>query len=182
MEKNMLIGFLLAVLGIYVLLATPLKSYTQPIMIMSVIPFGIVGAVIGHGIMGYPLSMMSIFGIIALSGIIVNDSLLLVDFVNQSVKNGELSYEEAIIQAGQRRFRAIFLTTVTTFLGILPMTLESSIQATNMIPMAISLTFGEIFGTTITLLLIPCLYMIVIDIRRWLGMSDSSLLQTADNA
>lgn len=165
MEKSMKTSFIIALLGVYVLLAIPLKSYVQPVIIMSVIPFGIVGAILGHGLLGYPVSMMSIFGIIALTGVVVNDSLVMVSFVNDSVRNGEMSREEAIMNAGQRRFRAIILTTLTTFVGVLPMIFETSMQAANMIPMAISLGFGVLFATMITLVLLPCLYLILHDIQ-----------------
>lgn len=165
MEKSMKTSFVVALLAVYVLLAIPLKSYVQPVIIMSVIPFGIVGAILGHGLLGYPVSMMSIFGIIALTGVVVNDSLVMVSFVNESVRNGEMSRLEAIMRAGQRRFRAIILTTLTTFVGVLPMIFETSMQAANMIPMAISLGFGVLFATMITLVLLPCLYLILHDIQ-----------------
>lgn len=166
MESSMKRSFILALLGVYVLLSIPLKSYLQPFIIMSVIPFGIVGAILGHWLMGYPFSMMSIFGVIALSGVVVNDSLVMVSFVNDSVREGSMSRIDAIMNAGQKRFRAIILTTATTFFGVLPMTLETSMQAANMIPMAISLGFGVLFATTVTLLLLPCLYMALHDIQQ----------------
>ncbi len=168
MEQSMRTSFLFALLGVYVLLAIPLKSYSQPLIIMTVIPFGIVGAILGHGLLGYPFSMMSIFGVIALTGVVVNDSLVMVSFVNHSVREGE-SRIDAIMNAGQKRFRAIILTTLTTFIGVLPMIFETSMQAANMIPMAISLGFGVLFATTVTLILIPCLYMALHDIQDALG-------------
>ncbi len=169
MESSMKRSFILALLGVFVLLCIPLKSYFQPLIIMSVIPFGIVGAILGHWLMGYPFSMMSIFGVIALSGVVVNDSLVMVSFVNDSVRDGEMSRLDAIMTAGQKRFRAIILTTATTFFGVLPMTLETSMQAANMIPMAISLGFGVLFATTVTLILLPCLYMVLHDIEIKFG-------------
>lgn len=165
MEDQLKTYFLIAMLGVFILLAIPLKSYLQPLIIMSAIPFGIVGAILGHGLLGFAVSMMSLFGIVALTGVVVNDSLLMVDFVNRSVRDG-MDKMSAILQAGQIRFRAIILTTITTFFGVLPMIMEQSLQAKNMIPMAISLGFGVLFATAITLLLIPCLYMMLDDIKR----------------
>jgi multidrug efflux pump subunit AcrB len=133
-------------------------------IIMSAIPFGIVGAIFGHLLMGYPISLMSLFGIIALSGVVVNDSLLMVDFVNRAVKEGR-SFADAVLHAGGERFRAIILTTVTTFVGLVPMLMEPSLQAESMIPMAVSLGFGIVFATSITLLLVPCLYLALEDVK-----------------
>ena len=166
MANSMGIGFALAMFGIYALLAIATRTYLQPLIIMGVIPFGIIGAIIGHWIAGYPMSMMSLMGIIALSGVVVNDSLILVDFVNKASAEG-MEKVEAILQAGKRRFRAILLTSLTTFLGLAPMLLEQSAQAKFMIPMAVSLAFGIVFATVITLLLVPCLYMILDDRERW---------------
>lgn len=161
------VGLGLALFGIYALLAIPTASYLQPLIIMGVIPFGIIGAVIGHWLLGFPVSMMSGMGLVALSGVVVNDSLILVDYVNRAVAAGE-DKSVAIIDAACRRFRAIMLTSITTFLGLAPMLLERSAQAEAMIPMAISLAFGIVFATVITLLLVPSLYMILDDLhRRW---------------
>ncbi len=164
LEKELLVGFCLALLGIYALLAIPLKSYNQPIIIMSVIPFGLIGAVVGHVLMGMTVSMMSIFGIIALSGVVVNDSLIMVDFINRSIAKGN-DILKAVVEAGRSRFRAILLTSLTTFFGVLPILLETSMQAQFVIPMAVSLGFGIIFATVITLLLVPCLYMVLDDLK-----------------
>ncbi len=166
LAKSMMIGFTLALFGIYALLAIPTKSYLQPLIIMGVIPFGIIGAIVGHWITGYPLSMMSLMGVIALSGVVVNDSLILVDYINKAVKSGTDLFS-AVIEAGTRRFRAIMLTSLTTFFGLAPMLLERSAQAQSIVPMAISLAFGIVFATVITLLLVPCLYMILNDLARW---------------
>lgn len=155
-------GFLLALLLIYALLAIPFRSYAQPILIMAAIPFGLVGAVIGHLLMGYQMSILSLFGLIALSGVVVNDSLLLIDAINKFRREGVAVFD-SIIQAGQRRFRPILLTSLTTFFGLMPMILETSVQAKFLIPMAISLGFGVMFATGITLVLIPCLYFILED-------------------
>jgi len=173
MARSMVIGFALALFGIYSLLAIPTKSYVQPLIIMGVIPFGIIGAVVGHMLFDYAISMMSLLGIIALSGVVVNDSLIMVDFVNRAVREG-LPRREAAVQAGMRRFRAIILTSLTTFCGLVPMLLETSTQAKVIIPMAISLAFGIVFATVITLLLVPCLYVILDDAKQWLGMAGTS--------
>ena len=158
-------GLLFALFAIYTLLAIPLKSYSQPFIIMSVIPFGIVGAIIGHLVLGMAVSVLSICGIIALSGVVVNDSLIMVDFVNRARKEG-LSLIDAAISAGTQRFRAIILTSLTTFMGLMPIVFERSLQAQIVIPMAISLAFGILFATVITLLLVPALYLILNDIKN----------------
>lgn len=160
--QSLLYGFAGALFGIYVLLAIPFRSYVQPAIIMMAIPFGIVGAVLGHWIMGYNLSVMSMMGIVALSGVLVNDSLVLIDYANKQMAGGMRSHA-AIHAAGKRRFRPIVLTTFTTFGGLAPMIFETSRQARFMIPMAISLGYGIIFATTIVLLLIPCFFSIVSD-------------------
>ncbi len=165
-------GLLLALFAIYAMLAIPFRSYYQPIIVMIAIPFGIVGAVLGHVIMGYAVSLMSMMGIVALCGVVVNDSLVLLDFSNRRKREGISAYE-AITQAGRRRFRPILLTTLTTFGGLAPMIFETSRQARFMIPMAISLGYGILFATTISLIIVPCLYMIADDVRRfvvWLGL------------
>jgi multidrug efflux pump subunit AcrB len=163
---SLLVGFVLALLGIYALLAIPTGSYLQPLIIMGVIPFGIIGAIVGHWLTGYAMSMMSVIGVIALAGVVVNDSLLLVDHANRAMASGLARYP-AIMDAAIRRFRAIMLTSVTTFMGLVPMLLERSAQAQEMVPMAISLAFGIVFATVITLLLVPCLYMVLEDLERW---------------
>ncbi|PLW70031.1 efflux RND transporter permease subunit [Pseudohalioglobus lutimaris] len=168
MAVSMFVGFALALFGIYALLAVPTRSYLQPLIIMGVIPFGIIGAILAHWALGHDMSMMSVMGIVALSGVVVNDSLILVDYVNKSVAAGRKK-NEAIIDAGCRRFRAIMLTSLTTFLGLAPMLLERSAQAQFMVPMAISLAFGIVFATVITLLLVPSLYMILDDLAALTG-------------
>lgn len=161
-------GFLFALFAIYALLAIPLKSYSQPLIIMSVIPFGIVGAIIGHMVLGQSVSVLSICGIIALSGVVVNDSLIMVDFVNRARAEGR-SMIEAAMKAGSERFRAIILTSLTTFMGLMPIVFERSLQAQVVIPMAISLAFGILFATVITLVLVPALYMVLDDIKSILS-------------
>jgi multidrug efflux pump subunit AcrB len=153
----------------YALLAIPFKSYSQPLLIMTAIPFGIVGAILGHFLIGYDMSILSMFGIVALSGVVVNDSLLMIDRINQGRKNGE-DLHDSVLSAGQRRFRPILLTSLTTFFGLAPMILETSTQAQFLIPMAISLAFGILFATAITLILVPTLYNILEDLRNLLKL------------
>lgn len=160
--KSLGYGMIFAVLGIYALLAIPLKSYSQPLIIMGVIPFGMIGALFGHWLIGIPIDMMSLFGIVALSGVVVNDSLIMVDFINSARAQGA-NLLQAVLDSGQQRFRAIMLTSLTTFFGLSPMLMEDALQAQMLIPMAVSLSFGIIFATVITLVLIPCLYMILED-------------------
>jgi len=156
-------GFVLALMGIYFLLATQFRSYLQPVIIMIAIPFGLVGAVAGHLIMGLDLTLMSLFGLVALSGIVVNDSLILIDFINRAVGAGK-PIEEAVETSGKARFRPVILTSVTTIAGLMPLMLERNFQAQFLIPMAVSITFGLLVATVLTLLLVPALYMIVKDL------------------
>lgn len=166
-NKALTIGFILAMLCIYAMLAIPFKSYVQPVIIMISIPFGIVGATLGHIIMGYDLSLISMMGIVALAGVVVNDSLVLIDYANRKQRQGQ-PHREAIHKAGIRRFRPVILTSVTTFMGLAPMIFETSIQARFLIPMAISLGFGILFATAIALLLVPALYLAVEDGKAFL--------------
>jgi multidrug efflux pump subunit AcrB len=160
----LLVAFL--VLGsLYALLAIPLRSYLQPLIIMSVIPFGLIGAVVGHAVLDTTISMVSIIGCISLAGVVVNDSLIMVDFVNRKTREG-LDYATASIEAGAERFRAIVLTSLTTFFGLLPIMFESSTQAQMILPMAVSLGFGILFSTVITLVLVPALYNILADFTK----------------
>ncbi len=169
------IGFVLAMIIIFTMLAIPFKSYTQPFIVMTSIPFGIIGAVIGHMIMGYSLSVVSMFGIVALSGVVVNDSLILIDFANRRVRERGMSIHDAVLNAASQRFRPILLTTVTTFGGLAPMMFERAVQARFMVPMAISLGYGILFATVITLVLVPCLYMVIEDVGRFHGSLISGL-------
>ncbi|MDB2497378.1 efflux RND transporter permease subunit [Verrucomicrobiales bacterium] len=169
---------LVALLGMYVLMAIPLRSYIQPMIVMSVIPFGLVGAVAGHMVMGFSLSIMSMCGIVALAGVVVNDSLVLVDYVNRHVKDGQ-SLHDAAWEAGAARFRPILLTSMTTFAGLTPMLLETDIQAKFLIPMAVSLSFGILFATLITLILVPCIYLVLEDISQLFGMDRTNHLRKA---
>jgi len=155
-------GFLLAMAAIYFLLAIPFRSYLQPLIVMLAIPFGIVGAVLGHLIMGYSLSLMSMMGMVALAGVVVNDSLVLVDYANRQRLEGHSAFA-SVSAASTRRFRPVILTTLTTFGGLTPMIFETSRQARFLIPMALSLGFGILFATLITLLLVPSLYLMLED-------------------
>ena len=157
-------GGIVALLLIYCLLALQFRSYFQPFIIMTAIPFGLVGALLGHLLMGYNLSIISVLGMVALTGIVVNDSLILVDFINRGRDSG-VPVRKAVVDAGIRRFRPILLTTLTTFFGLLPMIFEQSLQARFLIPMAISLAFGVLFSTFVILVLIPTLYMILEDFK-----------------
>jgi multidrug efflux pump subunit AcrB len=163
--NEMSIGFIGALIGMYLLIAIPLRSYFQPLIIMSVIPFGLVGAIWGHAILGLNLSIMSMCGVVALAGVVVNDSLVMVDYVNRHRKESA-SIREAAVQAGGARFRAIILTSLTTFVGIMPMIFESDMQARFLVPMAVSLGFGILFATFITLFLVPGIYLILEDIQN----------------
>ena len=165
-QHDLVKGALFAVFLIYALMAIPLRSYSQPLIIMSVIPFGTIGALVGHWILGLQVSMMSFFGIIALAGVVVNDSLILVDFVNRERRLG-VPLAQAVTDAARKRFRAILLTSLTTFFGLVPIVLETSLQAQIVIPMATSLAFGILFATVITLFLIPSLYLILDDFGNW---------------
>jgi multidrug efflux pump subunit AcrB len=165
-QQDLVKGAAFALFLIYALMAIPLRSYTQPLIIMSVIPFGAIGALVGHWILGIQVSMMSFFGIIALAGVVVNDSLILVDFVNRERALG-VPLAQAVNDAARKRFRAILLTSLTTFFGLIPIVLETSLQAQIVIPMAASLAFGILFATVITLFLVPSLYLILDDFGHW---------------
>ncbi|MGB3724391.1 MAG: efflux RND transporter permease subunit [Glaciecola sp.] len=160
--------FIIALIVVYVLLAIPLKSYAQPLIIMSVIPFSLTGAIWGHYLLGLDLSTFSFFGLIAASGVVVNDSLVMTDYVNTRRKEG-YSTKEAVIEAGCARFRAITLTSITTFAGVLPIMFETSLQATFVIPMAAGLGFAVLYATLVTLILVPCLYLILQDLGHFFG-------------
>ena len=162
-------NFALALFVVYVLLAVPFKSYLQPLIIMSAIPFGFTGAVIGHIIMGMNLAVLSIIGIVALSGVVVNDSLVMVDFINRYKREDGKTSLEAAMAAGPRRFRPILLTSITTFVGLFPLLIEKSVQAQFLVPMAISLAYGVLFATLITLILVPTSYLIIDDVKEFFG-------------
>lgn len=163
-QISMARGGALAALIIYALLAVPFRSYTQPLIVMSVIPFGIVGAIGGHWLTGQDFSVLSLLGLVALSGVVVNDSLVLVDFINQQVREGQ-PLLKAVRESGAKRFRPVLLTSLTTFVGLIPILLETNLQAQFLIPMATSLAFGILFATLITLFLVPSIYLILEDIK-----------------
>jgi multidrug efflux pump subunit AcrB len=170
MISSMIRGFILALIGIYALMAIPFKSYTQPLMVMSAIPFGLIGALLGHILLGLDISLLSLSGMIAVAGVVVNDNLVLVDYINRKREAGvELS--KAIREAGAARFRPIILTSLTTFAGLTPLMLERSVQAQFLIPMAVSLAFGVMFATVVSLLLVPASYYILEDIKAYFGFS-----------
>ncbi|WNC69304.1 efflux RND transporter permease subunit [Thalassotalea nanhaiensis] len=172
-QNTQMRDFIISLLIIYSLLAVPLKSYSQPVIIMSVIPFGVIGSVLGHMIMGIDLSALSILGIIAAAGVVVNDSLVMIDYINNAKKAG-IKATIAVVDAGCSRFRAILLTSLTTFIGLVPIMMETSMQAKMVIPMAVSLGYGVLFATVVTLLLIPCLYIVVTDIKGLFKRKKSS--------
>lgn len=167
-QNEQKIFFVAGMIIVYMLLAVPLKSYTQPLIIMSVIPFSLTGAIWGHYWFGLDLSMMSTFGLIAAAGVVVNDSLVMTDYVNQVRAQG-VTIKEAVIEAGCARFRAIILTSITTFVGVLPIMFETSLQARFVIPMAVALGFAVLFATLLTLVLVPCLYLMLEDIKGVFG-------------
>jgi multidrug efflux pump subunit AcrB len=158
-------GFLFALIAIYALMAIPFRSYIQPLIVMSIIPFGLVGAVWGHVIMGLNLTILSMFGLVALTGVVVNDSIVLVHYINRRrAEHGDPV--RAVHEAGLARFRPIILTSLTTFAGLTPLLLEKSMQAKFLVPMAVSLGFGVIFSTVITLVIVPSVYIILEDVKR----------------
>jgi multidrug efflux pump subunit AcrB len=177
--SSLKIGFLIALFMIYALLAIPFKSYTQPLIIMAAIPFGIIGALVGHIVMGLAVGILSIFGIIGLAGVVVNDSLVLIDYVNKEREKG-LDVKQAVINAGKVRFRPIMLTSVTTFVGVLPLILERSLQAQFLIPIAASLGFGILFATFIIMIIVPVLVIMEAKaesvIKGWKSTSTESSL------
>lgn len=174
--QSLMRGFILALLVIYGLLATQFRSYIQPLIVMIAIPFGIIGAVAGHLLFGEPLTLMSLFGIVALSGIVVNDSLVLISFINEKRMEG-MSVYQASFESGCARFRAVVLTSLTTFAGLFPILMESSFQAQFLKPMVISITFGILFATFLTLLLVPGLYIILHDV---LGLIHPKLVEAPE--
>lgn len=173
-SDELMFGMYGLLLVIYILLAVPFKSYSQPLVVMMVIPFGIVGAVIGHWIMGMDLTLLSLMGVLALSGVVVNDSLVLVDFVNRKRAEG-IALFDAVYMAGGRRFRPVLLTSLTTFVGLMPLLFEKSTQAQFLIPMAVSLGFGILFATLITLFLVPVNYLIMEDMKSYLARYNNDI-------
>mgnify|MGYP001048712901 CR=1 FL=1 len=188
--ESLALGLGFVLFAIYSLLAIPLRSWVQPFIVMSVIPFGIIGAILGHWIMGMDLTIMSLLGLMALIGVVVNDSLVLVDFVNRSRATQTVSdrYQatlNAVLIAGASRFRPVMLTSMTTFIGLMPLLFEKAIQAQFLIPMAVSLGFGILFASLITLLLVPVNYLVLEDLRRigrWLKGESSETAEVGDKA
>ncbi|MCP4753793.1 MAG: efflux RND transporter permease subunit [Proteobacteria bacterium] len=176
-RDDLIYSFIVAMMIMYFLIAVPFNSYLQPIVVLSAIPFGVVGAIVGHMVMGYHLSLDSMMGLVALSGVVINGSLVLIHASNRLLKEG-MTHREAIANAGIGRFRPIFLTSTTTFLGLSPMIFETSVQARNLVPMAISLGFGVLFSNIIILLMVPAFYAVLQDLKELLGetMGDLSRL------
>ena len=166
-QGSLQIGFLLALFAIYGLLAIPFRSYLQPLVIMSTIPFAWIGALLGHFVLGYNLILPSIFGIIGLSGVIVNDALVMLDFANEERDEGT-PWRAALVRAGQVRFRPILLTSLTTFFGLAPFILERSVEAQFLVPMAISLGGGILLGTAVLMLIVPALAVLQRDAAAWI--------------
>ena len=164
MMSKMAMFFAFSIFAMYAMLAISSRSYSQPVMILIAIPFGFVGAIIGHILLGYNLSLISILGMIALSGVVVNASIVLTSVINDLLKEG-MTLNDAVIEGSARRFRPIFLSTLTTFLGVFPMILETSKEARFLIPMAISLGVGVLFSAVITVIIVPCNYMILDDAK-----------------
>jgi multidrug efflux pump subunit AcrB len=177
--SSLAIGLLMVFFAIYLLLAIPFKSYIQPIIVMSIIPFSMIGAVMGHWLMGMELTIMSVLGMLALVGVVVNDSLVLVDFINKKRLEG-MRLMDAVMKAGASRFRPIMLTSLTTFFGLMPLLFEKSTQAQFLIPMAVSLAFGILFATFITLILVPINYMLVEKLKG--NSKDSTLVDNLPEA
>ncbi len=172
---DLFFALIVALFLIYALIAIPLHSYTQPLLIMAVIPFGAIGAVVGHVVMGKAISMFSMFGLFALAGVVVNDSLIMVDFINKARERG-VPVRQAVVESGTQRFRAIILTSFTTAAGLMPILFEQSSQAQYVIPTAISISFGIVFATFITLFLVPSLYMLQTDFFERMGQFRNWLL------
>ncbi|MGD2111170.1 MAG: efflux RND transporter permease subunit, partial [Phycisphaerae bacterium] len=159
-------GFVVAILAIYAVLAALLRSYIQPVVIVAGVPFGLIGVIMGHAFLGLDLTILSLFGAVALSGVVVNDALVLLDGFNGLIREGH-SVWEGVVQGAQARFRAVTLTSITTVAGLLPLLLETSSQAQTVKPMAVSLCFGLMFATVLTLFVIPALFLITNDVRRF---------------
>ncbi|GAA5505945.1 efflux RND transporter permease subunit [Novipirellula caenicola] len=167
---SLMVGFAIAIVCMFVLLVLQFRSYVQPLLILAIVPFGMIGAVWGHAVLGLPLTLFSMFGLVALAGVVVNDSIVLIDFINSRVRAG-VPPRVALIESGERRFRPIMLTSLTTIAGLLPLLTEKSFQAQLLIPMAASLAFGLMLATSLVLLLIPVFYLIYIWVIEHLGFS-----------
>jgi len=166
---------------IYMLLAGLFHSYTQPLVVMAAIPFGLQGAILGHWVTGNPITILSQIGFVALAGILVNDSLILVDFINRRIRSGMEPFEASVTGA-RLRLRAILLTTLTTAAGLTPLMFETSFQAKIMIPMAVTLTFGLIFATALTLIIVPSLNLILLDLKQLTGFDTAAVADKDESA
>ncbi len=166
--RSLGLGMALALLVMYGMMAIVFQSYVQPVIVLLAIPFGMIGAVIGHVLLGYQLSLVSMLGLVALAGVVVNDSLVLLVAVNDNMAEGQEAFD-AVVAAATRRFRPVILTSLTTFFGLAPIIAETSLQARFLIPMALSLGFGVLFATGITLILVPAAYLVVVDVNRGLA-------------
>ena len=164
--RSLMIGFMVALMAVFVVLTVEFRSYFQPLLILAIIPFGLIGAVWGHALMGLNISLMSMCGIVALTGVVINDSIVLVDFINRRIRAG-VPVKKALIEGGRHRFRPVLLTSMTTVAGLSPLLLESSFQAQLLKPMATALTFGLLLGTLLILFLVPAFYMIY---SNWFGV------------
>jgi multidrug efflux pump subunit AcrB len=169
----LLLGFAAALVVMFSILAVAFRSYLQPLLIMSAIPFGMIGAVWGHAAMGLELSLVSVMGLVALSGVVCNDSLILIDAINKN-REARMPLGHAVTQGCARRFRPVVLTSLTTFFGLMPMIAETSMQARFLVPMAVSLGFGILGATFIQLLIVPCSYVILEDLQRRVGRAFSA--------
>jgi multidrug efflux pump subunit AcrB len=163
-------GFAIAILAMFVLLVLQFRSYIQPLLILAIVPFGMIGAVWGHAILGLPLTLFSMFGLVALSGVVINDSIVLIDFINSRIRAG-VPFHDALMESGERRFRPIMLTSLTTIAGLAPLMTERSFQAQLLIPMAASLAFGLMLATFLVLLLVPTFYSLYVRFIDGLGIS-----------
>ncbi|MEC8473656.1 MAG: efflux RND transporter permease subunit [Planctomycetota bacterium] len=175
---SLMVGFGVAILAMYVLLVLQFRSYVQPLLILAIVPFGMIGAVWGHAALGIPLTLFSMFGLVALSGVVINDSIVLIDFLNTRVRDG-IGITESLMQAGERRFRPIMLTSMTTIAGLIPLMLEKSFQAQLMIPMAASLAFGLMLATFLVLILVPVFYMMYYQTARFFGFVENNGIKKA---
>ncbi len=177
------IGSALALLAMYILLVVEFRSYFQPLLIMAIIPFGIIGAVWGHAFMGIEVTLFSFFGLVALTGVVVNDSIVLVDFINHRVRSG-MDQREALLEAGRRRLRPVFLTSLTTIGGLVPMLLEKSFQAQFLVPMATSIAFGLMLSTILVLFQVPVFFQLYLIVSQWMGVDhvQSSPSQSSESS
>ena len=172
--QSLFIGSGLALLAMYVLLVVEFRSYFQPLIILAIVPYGVIGAIWGHGIMGIEVTLFSFFGLVALIGVVVNDSIVLVDFINARVRSG-IDQKQALLEAGRRRLRPVFLTSVTTIGGLSPMLMERSFQAQFLVPMATSIAFGLMLSTFLVLFQVPVFFQLYLIVSNWFGFDPSQI-------